>query len=555
MEEALNVVPLGGIGEFGMNCTVLHYGEDMIIVDAGLGFPSTDEGGTLGVDIVVPDISFLKENREKIRAILLSHGHEDHTGAVSYIINEINVPVYGNRLALGLVFERLKERNLAAQADLRPIEGRQVLQIGAFQVEPLHVTHSFPDAFCFAISCPVGTIIWSGDFKFDQNPIDRRPTDMTRLSEYGEKGVLALFGDSTNSDVPGLSPSESSVYDPLRNLFRRAEKKIIVSCFASSISRIQVILDLAREFHRKVAPVGRSMIGNIRAATELGYLKVPEGVLINAGDVQHCPANEVLVLATGSQGEPMAALSRLAINEFKNIEIGPGDLVILSARIIPGNERLISNLINHFYRRGAQVFDANHAMVHVSGHGYQDDLKLMINLTRPRFFIPIHGEYRQLKSNQLLALAQGIPPERLLIIENGDVLRLTADSAELAERVTVGRRFIEEGHREEVHDLVLKDRRYLSEDGFVVVILRVDRFSGDLLGEPELVSRGFVMTELAEPLLAATREEILRVLHETPAEEKKDVELLKEIVRKEMRRFLRKQTGKRPIIVPVPLEI
>jgi ribonuclease J len=401
----------------------------------------------------------------------------------------------------------------------------------------------------------VGTIMWSGDFKFDPNPIDRKPTDMTRLSEYGERGVLALFADSTNSDVPGLSPSESAVYDPLRNLFRKAERKIIVSCFASSISRIQVILDLAREFGRKVAPVGRSMIGNIRAATDLGYLKVPEGVLINAGEVRNHPPKEVLILATGSQGEPMAALSRLAINEFKNIEVEPEDMVILSARIIPGNERLISNLINHFYRRGANVYDANHAMVHVSGHGCRDDLKLMINLTRPRFFIPIHGEYRQLKNNIQLAHDQGIPPDRLLIIENGDVLRLTAESAEIVERVTVGRRFIEEGHPEEVHDLVLKDRRYLSEDGFVVVILRIDRFSGDLLGEPELVSRGFVMTESAEPLLAATREEISRVLHQTPAEEKKDVELLKEIVRKEMRRFLRKQTGKRPIIVPVPLEI
>jgi ribonuclease J len=552
MGISLDIIPLGGLGEFGMNCAILRVDQEMILIDAGVMFPGHD---LLGVDVIVPDISFLRENRHQLKAILLTHGHEDHMGAISYVINEIPVPVYGSRLTLGLVAQKLKERGLLKTAQLYAIESRQSLDFGAFQVEPLHVTHSFPDAFCFAITTPAGTVLWTGDFKFDQTPIDGNLSDLHRLSEYGERGVLALFSDSTNSEHPGLAPSEFSVLDPLRDLFRKARKKIVVACFASSIHRIQIVLDLAREFGRKVVPVGRSMISNTRVAMELGYLRAPIDLLASVSDSHQIPPHELLVLSTGSQGEPMSALSRLAVDEFKNLKLEEEDMVILSARVIPGNEKLISNMLNHLYRRGAQVHDSLSSPVHVSGHGFRDDLKLMINLTRPRFFVPIHGEFRQLKRHALIARDQGIPEENIHIIENGEGLQISLEGASRTERMRTGRRFIDEGFLEEVHDMVLRDRRFLSEDGFLVVVLRVDRSSGELIGEPELISRGFVVMDDAESLTAATREEIVATVRETPVEEKQDEELFKQILRKRLKRFLRKQTGKRPMILPVMLEM
>lgn len=555
MEEAIEIIPLGGLGEFGMNCTAVRFGSELILLDAGMGFPSAALGNDLGVDLIVPDITFLKEHQQEFRAIFLTHGHEDHSGAISYIINELPVPVYGSRLTLGLVRERLKERRLEEAADLREVQARQVVEVGPFQVEFLHVTHSFPDSFCLGIQTPLGRIVWSGDFKFDQTPVDRKLSDIHRLSLYGEEGVLALFSDSTNSGVPGLSPSEFSVYEPLRNLFARANGKIIITTFASAINRIQIVLDLARERGRKVVPAGRSMVSNIRTALDLGYLNAPADLLVSVGDLRSLPPEQVVILASGSQGEPMSALSRLAIDEFKGVRVEENDIVILSARIIPGNEKLIFNMVNHFYRRGARVFDPTHSPIHVSGHGFRDDLKLMMNLTRPRFFIPIHGEYKQLKTHALLALNQQMDPERVIIIENGDVLRLTANRAEVTDKISIGRRFIDEGFLEEVHDMVLRDRRYLSEDGFVVVVLRVDRLTGELIGEPEILSRGFVLMEDSEELMAATRNEVAAVVAETPLEEKQDEDLFKEILRKRLKRFLRKQTGKRPVILSVTIEI
>ena len=550
MADSLEVIPLGGLGEFGMNSTALRFDGDIIVIDAGVAFPTHE----LGVDFVVPDLTFLKENQDQVRGILLTHGHEDHAGGIPFVIPDLPVPVYANRLTQALVSEKLKEHELLEQTDLRTLEARETLRFGVFEVEPLHMTHSFPDAFCFAIKTPIGTIIWTGDFKFDQTPIDRRLSDVARLSEYGEDGVLALFSDSTNSEARGLCPSEFSVYEPLRNLFMRARRKIVVSCFASSLSRVQVILDLAREQGRKVAPIGRSMVAYLRAAFEIGYWQIPSDLLISLNDVKSLPPEEVVILATGSQGEPMSALSRLAINEVKNVEIEEGDTVILSARIIPGNEKLISNMINHFYRRGAHVYDSNHSQVHVSGHGYREDLKLMMNLVKPRFFIPIHGEFKQLKTHYLLALDQGIPAENAQIIENGDILELTPTSAQVTGKLTASRRFIEEGVAEDVHDLVLRDRRYLSEDGLLVVVLRMDRLEGDLIGEPELIPRGFV-DESAETLMGSIKDEVVRIVRETNPEEKRDEELFKEIIRKEIKRFLKRQTGKRPVILPVTLVI
>ena len=555
MSDYLDVIPLGGIGEFGMNCTVLRCNNEMILIDAGLNFPGRYPGAGLGIDVIVPDISFLKEHRDQLRAILLTHGHEDHAGGVSYIINEIPLPVYASPLTLGLVRERLKERHLCESAQLHSIQARQTLELGPFRIEPLHMTHSFPDSLCFAIATPAGAVIWTGDFKFDQTPVDGKLSDVTRLAHYGEQGVLALFSDSTNSSVTGLAPSEFTMYDSLRSFFRKADGALIITCFASSIHRIQIVLDLAQEFDRKVLVLGRSMIGNIQVAADLNYLHFPPELLVPPGKVARMPRHQLTILASGSQGEPMAAMSRLAVNEVKKVRIEEGDLVILSARIIPGSEKLIGNMVNHLYRRGARVLDSRSAQVHASGHGLQDDLKLMINLTRPRYFVPIHGEFRQLKTHAALARDQGIPEERIRIIENGDVLRLTPDSAAIAEKVQVGRRFIDEGILEEVHDIVLRDRRYLSEDGFLVIAMRLDRVSGDLIGKPELISRGFVSMETSEDLMEATRGEVIALASTTPLEEKQDEELFKELLRKRLKRFLRKQTGKRPMILPVTIEI
>lgn len=553
-DSFVEVIPIGGLGEFGMNCTAIRCGSDMILIDAGMAFPRK-EGSELGVRIIVPDIAFLKENQNQFKGIFLTHGHEDHAGAVSFIINELQVPVYGSRLTLGLVAARLRERRLLERANLVEMGARDKLKIGVFEIEPLHVTHSYPDSFCFVISTPVGVLIWTGDFKFDQTPSDHRHSDLHRLAAFGEQGVLALFSDSTNSATPGLAPSEHSVREPLRNIFRAARGKIIASTFSSSVHRIQIFLDLAQEFGRQVVPLGRSMLTTIGIARELGYLQAPADLIISSGETQNLKPERVMVLASGSQGEPMSALSQLAISQFKKIVIEPNDAVILSARIIPGNEKSISRLVDHLFRRGAKVYDTAHSQVHVSGHGYRDDLKLMISLTRPKFFIPIHGEFKQLKNHSWLAQDQGIDEENVKLIENGDLLKLTPDQAVISDKVSVGRRLIDDGILEEVHEMVLRERRYLSEDGFVMVILRLDRFTGDLIGEPEIVSRGFVLMEQSEELMSAARDRVVSLTAETSLEEKRDEELFNEILRKELKRFFRKRTAKRPIILSMTIEI
>lgn len=538
-----------------MNCSLLRCGDDSILIDAGMTFPQWDRGADLGVNVIVPDFSFLEEYAGTLRGIVLTHGHEDHSGAVSFLLEELDIPVYGSSLTLGLVSGRLKERDLLEKSELHTIEAGQVLDFGLIQVEPIHVTHSFPGSFSFAISTPVGRIVWTSDFKFDQTPIDGQVSDLHRFARLGEEGVLALFADSTNSAVSGLAPSESAVIEPLRTIFRRSKAKIVATTFASSIHRVQIFCDLALEFGRVVVPAGRSMVNNIRIALELGYLKAPAQLFATVGEAKNLPAEKVVVLASGSQGEPMSALSRLAIGQFKNLEVESGDAVILSTRFIPGNEKSIDRMVNHFYRRGAQVFDRDHSQVHVSGHGYREDLKLMMNLTRPKYFIPIHGEFRQLKSHTWIAEKQGIPNENIHLIENGDVLCLQEDRAYIRDKVAVGRRFIDDGIREEIQEVVLRERRFLSEDGIVIVILRLDRTTGNLVGEPEIVSRGFLLLEESEELVAAARSRIFEVVAETSLEEKQDDELFNEILRKELKRLFRKHTGKRPIIVSMTIEI
>ena len=555
MSGPLEVIPLGGLGEFGMNCAALRAGDDLILVDAGMMLPGRRPVTSLGVDLMVPDISFLLENRRQLRAIVLTHGHEDHAGGVSYIVDQLQVPVYGSRLTLGLVSSRLRERGLKNGVDLRVMEAGQPVDLGAFQVEPLRVTHSFPESYCFAIRTPVGRIIWTGDFKFDQTPIDGRKSNLARLAELGQEGVLALFSDSTNADVPGLSPSESSVQEPLRSLFRQAPGKIVLATFASSMHRIQIILDLARESGRKVIPMGRSMVSNIRLASRLGYLRTDTNVLRSKDDLARIPSDRLIVLASGSQGEPRSAMSRLAVDEVSKVRIESGDLVLLSSRIIPGNEKGIGRMISHFYRRGARVLDSRHEPIHASGHGYREDLKLMIDLTRPRFFVPIHGEFRQLAAHASLARRQGIPPNQVHLLETGEVLGLSPDKAELLGQVPVGRRFIDEGIRRQVDRDLLRDRRFLATDGVLVVGLRLDRTSWELIGEPELISRGFVQPEDSQELMQETRSRIRRLVSETGANGKRDEHLLKEMLQTGLKRFLRKRTRKRPLIVPVTLAL
>ncbi len=555
MSDRLEVIPLGGLGEFGMNCAALRAGDDLILVDAGMMIPGRRPVTSLGVDLMVPDISFLLENRSQLRGIVLTHGHEDHAGGVSYIIDQLQVPVYANRLTLGMVSSRLRERGLDKEADLRSLEADRPVDLGVFRVEPLRVTHSFPESFCFAIRTPAGRIVWTGDFKFDQTPIDGHRSNLARLAELGQEGVLALFSDSTNADVPGLSPSESSVYEPLENLFRQADGKIILATFASSMHRIQIVLDLAREVGRKVVPLGRSMVSNIRLASRLGYLRTDSEVLGSRDDLARIPSERLVVLASGTQGEPMSAMSRLAVDQVSQVRIEPGDLVLLSSRIIPGNEKAIGRMISNFYRRGARVLDSRHEPIHASGHGYREDLKLMIDLTRPRFFIPIHGEFRQLAAHASLARRQGIPPDRVHLLESGEVLGLGPDKAEILGRVRAGRRFIDEGIRRQVDRDLLRDRRFLATDGVLVVGLRLDRVSWELIGEPELISRGFVQPEDSEDLMRETRARIRRLVSETGANGKRDEGLLEEMLQTGLKRFLRKRTRKRPLIVPMMLAL
>ncbi len=555
MSSQLEVIPLGGLGEFGMNCAALRAGDDLILVDAGMMLPDRGAVTSLGVDLMVPDISFLLENRRQLRAIVLTHGHEDHTGGVSYIIDQLQVPVYGNRLTLGLVSSRLRERGLDKEADLRLLEPDRPVDLGAFQVEPLRMTHSFPESYCFAIRTPVGRIIWTGDFKFDQTPIDGRRSNLARLAELGQEGVLALFSDSTNGDVPGLSPSESSVYEPLQKLFRQAEGKIVLATFASSMHRIQIVLDLARDAGRKVVPMGRSMVSNIRLASQLGYLRTDPEVLRSRDNLARIPSDRLIVLASGSQGEPMSAMSRLAVDGVSKVRIESGDLVLLSSRIIPGNQKAIGQMINHFYRRGARVLDSRHQPIHASGHGYREDLKLMIDLTRPRYFIPIHGEFRQLAAHARLARRQGIPPDQVHLLETGEVLGLSPDKAEIMGQVPSGRRYIDGGIRRQVDQKLLRDRRFLATDGVLVVGLRIDRKSWELIGEPELISRGFVRPEDSQELMREIRARIHRLVSETGANGKRDEGLLEEMLQTGLKRFLRKRTRKRPLIVPVMLTL
>ncbi|MBI3940720.1 MAG: ribonuclease J [Acidobacteria bacterium] len=547
----VDIIPFGGLGEFGMNTLLLRSGNQGILIDAGIMFPGDD---LLGVDFVAPDFTYLRETSLQLLGIILTHGHEDHIGGIPYLLPQHAAPIYGTRLTLALLAGKLREHGLISTAHLHTVKARDRTELGPFHLEFIHVTHSIPDSMALAIETPAGVIVHTGDFKFDQSPIDGQLTDFARLNHYGERGVRLLLSDSTNSERTGFTPSEASLRSPLEEIFLRARKKVVASCFASSLHRIQIFLDLAQQFDRKVAPVGRSMSNAVNIGLSLGYLRAADGLIIGPAEVKFLPLEKVLVLSSGSQGEPMSALSRLAVNEFKGIYVEPEDIVILSTRVIPGNERRISNTVNHLSKRGAIVLDERMERVHVSGHASQEEQKLMISMIRPHFFVPVHGEYRQLKFHAEIARGVGVAEERIRILEDGDCLRLAGKEARLQQKLPIGRRFLDEEMAGEIHDMVLQDRRFLSEDGFVVAILKIDRGSGKLQGPVELISRGFLHADESAEFFEEARGIVRELVANTPIEEKQDETLLKDLLRKSLKKLFYKQTQKRPIILPVILE-
>jgi ribonuclease J len=554
-DQKLQVIPLGGLGEFGMNMTAIRYADDIIIVDCGMMFP---EAELLGVDLVMPDLTFLKENQDKVRAVVLTHGHEDHIGAVPYFLSEIDVPVYGTDFTLALVDRRLEEYELEEDPRFIHVKPKQIVEIGPFKIEFIHVTHSIVSAVALAITTPLGVIIHTGDFKVDPTPTDNELFDLHTLAEYGKRGVLLLLSDSTNADRPGYTESERAVRPRMEEIFNRADRRVVVSCFSSSIHRIQLVLDLAQEFGRRVAVVGRSMVSVTEIAHSLGLLDIPDGILLRPQDAMDAAPDKVAVLISGTQGEPMSALARVAVDNHKHISVEKGDTVVLSSRIIPGNEKAIFRMIDHMARRGADVlYGSMNPPLHVSGHASVEEMKLVLNLVRPRYFMPIHGEFRQLSKHARLAdhlRFAGL--EETFVMESGDVLEIDHHGARKAGKVPVGRVCIDSGSIEDVvQEVVIRDRRHLSEDGIVLPIIAINRHTGRIENLPEIVSRGFARAEDGSAFMQNARQIVAKTLEGSNQEEKTDWGVMKEKIRADLKRYIVKETSRRPLIMPVILEV
>ena len=550
--QSLIAIPLGGLGEFGMNMMALRLGDDIIVIDAGMMFPESE---LLGVDLVIPDTSYLKQNRSMVRAIVLTHGHEDHIGALPYILKDLNVPVYGTRFTLALVKKRLDEAGLLDSTTLREVLPGRLVEIGPFEVEFIAVTHSTVDCVALAIRTPLGVVIHTGDFKIDQTPVGGAPFDLHAFARYGNDGVLALFSDSTNVERPGFTPSERAIVPRIEELCRSAPRRVILSCFASSIHRIQQIIDIAARVNRKVAFVGRSMVDNVEIAHSLELLRIPDGMVVRPQDIRGFDPKRIIILASGSQAEPMSSLSRIAVDNHRFVSVDENDSVILSARIIPGNEKSIFRMLDHMFRRRALVYYDNSAgTIHVSGHASQEEQKLLLQLVKPKYFIPVHGEYRHLFRHAALAHQLGCVSNEILLLEDGRPIEFTEDGARRLDPVTAGRVCVDSGSLEEIEDVVIRDRKHLSEDGIVVPIIAIDKHTGKMESHPEIVSRG-LMSDNGQELIAGARLVIMKTVEESNAEEKSDWGVIKEKIRVDLKRYISKQTSKRPLILPVILEV
>ena len=548
---AVEVIPVGGLGEFGMNMMLLACGETALLVDAGVMFPEPE---LFGVDLVIPDVAALDMYKGRIAALILTHGHEDHIGAVPHVWPHISGPVYGTAFTLAMVTPKLDEHGVDHDGRLITVTPRQRIEIGPFTIEFLHVTHSIPDATALAIHTPQGVIIHTGDFKIDQTPLDDERFDLHRLAELGAQGVLALFGDSTNADVPGFTGSDRDVIPGFEEIFSSAPGKIIVASFSTSIYRMQVLVDIADQFERKVAFVGRGMIRNSETAARLGVLKIPPGIQIADNDIRDYDPQDVLCLCTGSQGEPMAALPRIAIDDHRHVKVEDDDVVVFSARSIPGNEKAIARVMNHLAKRGADVITDGMKHVHVSGHGSAEELKLVLSLVQPRFFVPIHGEYRQLAQHARLARAV-CPSATVRMLEDGDVLRFDAGGAKVIDRVKTGRILVDGTRMGEVGDEILRDRRHLAGDGLVVAVVAINGKTGELERTPEVIARGMATDPRQDELLREAPALLERALGEVPREERTDPGLVKERIRLEVQRMFRRRANRRPLVLPVVLEM
>ena len=552
----LEVIPLGGLGEFGMNMMAVTWEDTTILIDAGVMFPDPDQ---LGVDLIIPDLTYVEERRQHIKALVLTHGHEDHIGGVPYVMPLFDGPVYGTAMTLAMVEPKLEEHGIDPGDRLKTVQPRQTVTIGPLTIEFIRVTHSMPDCVALAITCPAGTIIHTGDFKIDQTPIDGEHFDLHRFAELGTQGVLALFCDSTNVDRRGFTGSETEVISAFEEIFTSTEGKLVVAAFSSSIYRLQLLVDLAAQFDRKVAFIGRSMDKNSEIAQRLGFLRIPSGIQIRDMDVPNYAAQDVLCLATGSQGEPQAALPRIAIDDHRHVRLGPDDTVVFSARAIPGNEKAIARTMSHIARRGASVITDGMKHVHVSGHASAEELKLIISLVRPRYFVPIHGEYRQLAEHARMAKKVMRGTDRtldVLLAQDGDIIQFDARGARIGDKAPSGRILIDATRTGEVADDVLRDRRHLAGDGVVIAVVAISRQKGLLAGRPEVVARGFVVDEdEADSLFTDAENVIAECIEHSSLEERTDQGLMTEKLRTELRRFFKKRSGRRPMVLPILMEI
>ena len=553
-EEAVpvHIIPLGGLGEVGKNITLYECQGDMLIVDCGLVFPDSD---MFGIDLVIPDFTYVVQNKDKIKGVVITHGHEDHIGALPYLLKQVNLPVYATRLTIGLIKNKLEEHGLLGRTKLVEITPRRKFKLGCFTIEPIHVNHSIPDAVAFAIECPAGVVIQTGDFKIDYTPLSAGPTDLVTIAEYGKKGVLALLSDSTNAERPGFTATEHKVADSFANLFRRADKqRIIIATFASNIYRVQQIIDLAVENGRKVAVSGRSMANNTQMALELGYLHAPEGVLIDLEQINKYPPEQIVLITTGSQGEPLSALSRMASASHRNVRVGPGDFIIISATPIPGNEKMVTKVVNGLLLLGAEVIYESMYDVHVSGHACQEEQKLVLTLAAPKYFLPVHGEYKQLKKHAITAEKLGIPPKNIHIAEIGQDIILSADGLSTGEPVPAGAVMVDGLGVGDVGNVVLRDRRHLSEDGLVIVVATVNSRTGQVMAGPDLVSRGFVYVRESEQLMDEARRLVSQCFERCAAENVRDWNSVKTRVREALSSYIYRKTKRSPMILPILME-